>query len=80
LSRRRQPSVKSSSESTPAKSTTVAAPPIAPPCEKLKFPQKTSIRVAYFLSLQNSHPKHHVHHAKHHSFTTKKPPSNHHFF
>jgi hypothetical protein len=36
--------------------------------------------VAHFLALENSPPKHHVHHAFHHNFTTQKPRSNTHFF
>jgi hypothetical protein len=48
--------------------------------EKSKFPQKSSIHVAYFLTPKNMRPKHHVCHAKHHNFTIEKPRSKPRFF
>jgi hypothetical protein len=36
--------------------------------------------VAHFLALENTPPKHHIHHTSHHDFTTQKPRSSTHFF
>jgi hypothetical protein len=43
--------------------------------KNLRFPQENSVEVAHFSVFENMVLNHHIHHAKHHKFTTKKPPA-----
>jgi hypothetical protein len=43
-------------------------------------PKNKLENVAHFLALENSPPKHHIHHTSHHDFTTQEPRSSTHFF
>jgi hypothetical protein len=42
--------------------------------KKYRFPQESSYLVAYFSVFKNVVLNHHIHHAKHHKFTTKNHP------
>jgi hypothetical protein len=39
--------------------------------KNLRFPQENSVEVAHFSVFENMVLNHHIHHAKHHKFTTK---------
>jgi hypothetical protein len=42
--------------------------------KNFRFPQESSSLVAHFSVSENVVLNRHIHHAKHHKFTTKKPP------